>query len=349
VRTAVVAGILCTLAGACVGPAENPTIEFSVVPEAARGGSIRIAPIAGRVRGARAGQQIVLFARSGTVWWVQPFVVRPYTSVESDSTWKNSIHLGTEYAAALVEPGFQPDARSEALPAVGGRVRAVARVKGTGDFVPGARKTLAFSGYEWDVRMVPSDRGGLNEYDGANAWTDSAGLLHLRLAQRDGQWTSAEVSLTRSLGYGTYGFVVRDVSQLDPSAVLSLSTYDGSGADENHRELDIEISQWGDRSILNAQYVVQPYFVAANVSRFAAPPGQLTHSFRWEPGRATFSTVRGALPHGGGHPVSQHEFTSGVPVAGSETVRMNLYYFRYAPQPPQKDVEVVIERFQYFP
>jgi hypothetical protein len=38
-----------------------------------------------------------------------------------------------------------------------------------------------------------------------------------------------------------------------------------------------------------------------------------------------------------------------VPTPGGERVRMNLYYFRYSPQPPQKDVEVVIERFRYLP
>ena len=38
----------------------------------------------------------------------------------------------------------------------------------------------------------------------ANAWTDSAGHLHLRLAMRDNHWTSAEVILSRALGYGTY-------------------------------------------------------------------------------------------------------------------------------------------------
>ena len=50
-----------------------------------------------------------------------------------------------------------------------------------------------------------------------------------------------------------------------------------------------------------------------------------------------------------GAAVAQHEFTSGVPTPGAERVRMNLYFFRYAPAPPQSDVEVVIERFQYLP
>jgi hypothetical protein len=226
-------------------------------------------------------------------------------------------------------------------------VVAIATVRGTGDFATRPKKTLAFSGYEWDVREMPSDRGGANDYDAANAWIDSEGLLHLKLAERGGSWTSAEVILTRSLGYGTYAFTVRDVSQLDPAAAFGMLTWDDEGAEQNHRELNIEISQWGDRKIPNAQYVLQPYYVPANVARFSAPPGTLTHSFRWEPGRALFRTVRGGRSPG--PPIAQHEFTSGVPTPGTERVRMNLYYFRFAAMPPQKDVEVVIERFQYLP
>ena len=161
----------------------------------------------------------MLFARSG-VWWVQPLTVEPFTKVEPDSTWKNRIHLGTEYAALLVEPGYRPPDTTEVLPRPGGGVIAVASVKGAGDFAHRPKKILRFSGYEWDVREIPSDRGGANDYDAANAWTDAEGLLHLRLAQRDGRWTSAEVILTRPLGYGTYVFTVRDTSTLDPAAAL---------------------------------------------------------------------------------------------------------------------------------
>ena len=318
------------------------------MPVADVGGSEKLAPVAGRVTGARPDQKVVLFAKSG-VWWVQPLTVQPFTDIDANASWKNTIHLGTEYAAVLVDASYRPPATTDVLPQPGGPVIAVATVKGTGDFVPGPRQTLMFSGYDWELRAIPSDRGGDNSYDPANAWTDAEGFLHLKLAQRDGKWTSAEVILTRALGYGTYMFVVRDTAHLDPAAALGLLTWDDQGADQNHRELDIEISQWGDRSISNAQYVIQPYYVPANVVRFSAPAGRLTHSFRWEPGRASFKTVRGTGASPGEPVVMQHEFTSGVPIPGTERVRMNLYFFRYAPVPPQRDVEVVIERFQYLP
>ena len=346
----VLASTLCgLLAIACQvqkrdGP---PSIEFTTVPEAAAGGSERMGRIAGRVTGAGPGQQVVLYAKSG-VWWVQPLTVEPFTKLGADSTWENSIHLGAEYAALLVDRSFRPAATIDALPARGGSILAVASVKGIGDYAELPPKKLTFSGYEWEVRQIPSDRGGQNDYDRANAWTDSDGFLHLRLAKRDNHWTSAEVILTRSLGYGTYVFTVRDTSSLDPSAALGMLTWDEEGIDQSHRELDIEISQWGDRSIPNAQYVVQPYYVPANVARFSAPAGPLSHSFRWEPGRAAFRTTR-RKSAAGPDIVAQHEFTSGVPTPGGERVRMNLYYFRYSNEPPPADVEVVIERFQYFP
>ena len=343
---AVVIGLSAAGCGAET-PKANPAIQWSVIPPAAVGGSEAVAPIAGRVTGARPGQRIVIYTRSG-VWWVQPTTAQPFTTVEPDGTWKSTIHLGAEYAALLVDAGYRPVNTRDALPPLGNGVVAMTIAKGTGDFVTRASRVLTFSGYEWDVRSIPSDRGGPNDYDPDNAWTDARGMMHLKLARREGRWTSAEVILKRELGHGTYLFTVHDVSGLDPAAALGLLTWDTEGVDQNHRELDVEISRWGDPKLPNAQYVVQPFYVPANVARFSAPAGTLTHSFRWEPGRVVFRTFRGARAAEGAQ-VARHEFTSGIPTPGGERVRMNLYYFRYAPAPPQKDVEVVIERFQYVP
>ncbi len=346
----VVSAVVCMLLAGChpASSAADVRIEFSVVPEASVGGSDRLAPIAGRVAGARPDQKVVLFARSG-IWWVQPFAARPLTAIASDSTWKSMIHLGTEYAALLVTADYRPPATIESLPEPGGPVVAVATAKGAGEFTPPERKTLTFSGYEWEIRRTPSDRGGGNEYDARNAWVDSEGLLHLTLAQREGVWTSAEVRLTRALGYGTYEFVVRDTSTLDPAAALGMLTWDDLGADQNHRELDIEIGRWGDPANKDAQYVVQPQYVASNVFRFLTVAGRLTHSFRWEPGHVAFKTVRGNGSNGAASIVAQREFTAGVPVPGTETIHINLLYFRASPSPPRKDAEVIIEKFQYLP
>jgi hypothetical protein len=208
-------------------------------------------------------------------------------------------------------------------------------------------KTLDFSGYEWLVRQTPgSPAGTRNLYDGANAWVDPRGFLHLRIAPTPTGWTSAEVDLFRSLGYGSYQFVVSNVSHLEPPVVLTISTWDGSGPDQ---EMDIEISRWGELTGKNAQYVVQPYFVPANVVRFLSPPGRLAYSFVWEPGRVAFRTVRGSESAGRRDVVAAHVFTSGVPAAGGETVKMNLYVFDNRRARLQHGVEVIIEKFEYLP
>jgi hypothetical protein len=327
---------------------DEPVIEFTRIPEAAEGGPDKIDTIEGRVQGAKPGQRLVLFARSGS-WWVQPLAEQPYTTIEADLTWRNATHLGLEYAALLVEPDYTPPPMTEELPAAGGDVVAVATVSGA---PPGQlpTKTLRFSGYDWEVRHLTSDRGGTrNAFDPANAWVDEHGFLHLRIARTANGWTCGEVKLTRSLGYGSYAFVVHESSHLEPGAVLTLFTREDHGTDPNSREMCVEISPWGDPASKNAQYVVQPYYVPANVSRFALPTGVLTHSFRWEPGRVAFRTVRGPSAANRSGVVSEHVFTSGVPAPGNESVRMNVYVFGSDASPLRSETEVVIEKFEYLP
>jgi hypothetical protein len=279
---------------------------------------------------------------------VQPTVAQPLTQIQADSQWKSEIHLGSDYGALLVNPTYRPAPTIDVLPKPGGDVIAVVTTKGEGP-PPVPTRTLRFSGYDWEVRSAVSPRGGrINNYDPANAWTDAHGALHLRIANGKQGWTCAEVKLTRSLGYGSYIFVVRDTSRLEPAAVFSMLTWDDLGAEQNHREMDVEISQWGDPASQNAQYVVQPYYVPANTARFSAPSGTLTHVLHWESGRASFKTVQGADPEKG-RKVSEHVFTSGIPTPGGETLHINLYVFGIPGVPLQHEAEVVVEKFEYFP
>jgi hypothetical protein len=341
--------IVCVL-GACgsFAPSGPPRIEFTQVPEAGPGGAEKMEEIAGRAIGAKAGQQIVLFAKSGT-WWVQPFASKPFTSIEQDSTWKGSTHVGTEYAALLVEPGYAPPSVADVLPQPSGAVIAVASVEGKASSVSEtfAPEGIHFSGYDWDVYQVPSDSFGVMHANSpANVWTDEKGFLHLRLTKDSGEWTGAEINLARSLGYGSYSFTVRE-AQLEQATVLGLFTWDPLDAGQNHRELSIQLSQWGEEAIKNAQFVIQPYYIPANLHRFTSPSAAVTHLFHWEPGRVTFRTTDepGARPR----VVAEHVFSSGVPTPGGERVHINLYEFGRSRTPQQNGVEVVIEKFAYLP
>ena len=344
---------LCLLLSGChfKGTSSAPVITFSKIPPAAIGGPEKLDIIEGHVKGARADQQIVLYARSAERWWVQPYTDRPFTKIHSDSSWTSETHLGSDYAALLVTTQYTPLNTTKALPQLGGGVVAVAVVKGSGSgptvAVP---KTVNFSGYTWTITSGGNNHGGSHIlFDPDNVWTDARGALHLRIAKREGKWTSAEVRLTRSLGYGTYKFKVGDVSHLEPSAILSLFEWDDVGSEDNRRELDIEIGRWGLEHSDNAQFVVQPYYIPVNISRFQVPKGVLTYSFHWQLGQAMFTTAADAPQATAGRIISQHVFTSGVPSPGEDSVRMNLYALDRGQVPLQNGTEVVIEKFEYLP
>lgn len=325
-------------------------IELTKIPPAAQGGRERVDTISGTVRGAKPGQRIVVYAHSGP-WWVQPWPDKPYIPIHSDSTWGTETHLGYEYAVMLVDPSYQPPPTMDSVPIAGGPVIAVNIVRGVGTLPPAPTRPLSFSGYDWKVRMVAADRGGVNNlYDADNAWTDAKGALHLRIAKKGDRWTCAQLVLARSLGYGTYTFVVDDTSHLEPSVVLSMHTYDLWGADQSYRELDMEISRWGDaKTPFNAQYGVQPFYLLDHVAQFTEPAGVLTHSFHWESGRASFTTVRGSSVRPGAPVVFHHTFTSGVPEPGQEEVEIMLYVVPSNATPLQRGTEAVIEKFEYLP
>lgn len=344
--------ISCFLLSACRQHSSNrqPSIEFTKIPPAAQGGRERIDTITGRVVGARPGQRIVIYARSGP-WWVQPWPDKPLIPIQSDSKWGTETHLGYEYAALLVDPTYQPPATLDVPPVQGGAVVAVNIVKGVGSLPPPPTKPLQFDGYDWKVRTIAGDRGGANNlYSGDNAWVDPSGALHLRITRKGDRWVCAEAELTRSLGYGTYTIVVRDTSSLEPAAILSMHTFDEWGGQEHYRELDVEIGRWGDAQYpSNAQYGVQPFFVPGNVAPFHEPSGTLTHSLHWESGRASFATYRGSSANPKGALVSQHTFTSGVPAPGQEVFQFIFYVVASDKSPMQNESELIVEKFEYLP
>src|SRR5579864_1616761 len=307
--------------------------------------------IEGRITGARPGQRMVLYAKTDGRWGLCRQSDQPFTNIETNGRWKASVHLGLQYAALLVDPTHNPAEQTESLPIVGNGVVALAVINGEGPApVLPSPKTVNFSGYEWTTSSGPIFHAGSRHFfDPANVWTDERGALHLRISGSPGKWAAAEVRLRRSLGFGTYRFHVRDVSHLEPSALLTLITWDGVGTESNRHELDVELGRWGHLDNTNVNYVVQPYYVPANYLAFRAPAGSYTHSFRWEPGKVTFSTVAGSGNAGGGRVINQHVFTSGVPSPAGESVRIALYVFHQGPIPLRNENEVIIDKFEYLP
>jgi hypothetical protein len=329
----------------------GPSIEFTHIPPAAQGGPERVDTISGRVRSARPNQQIVIYAHSGQ-WWVQPLPDH-LIPIKADSTWSTETHLGFEYAALLVEPDYRPLPRMDVAPAQSGSVALVTIVKGSGapQVVPAG--SLKFSGYDWAVRAIASDKGGLslsNLYDPENAWTDASGALHMQIKKKSGMWSCAEIYLNRSLGYGTYSVTVRDTSHLEPAAAFSMFIFDDSASEQHFREMDVEVGGRRDAANnYNAQYVIQPLFIPGNLFAFKAPSGTLTHALRWEPGHATFKTLRGRSAGARAQLVSEHEFAYAIPGPGKAVPRLIFFVVASDKNPMQKPSEVVVEKFEYLP
>lgn len=161
-----------------------------------------------------------------------------------------------------------------------------------------------------------------------DVWVDQAGL-HLSITKQRNQWRCTEVIGQRSLGYGTYQFLVDSpLNNLDPNTVLGLFTWSDDTA-YNHREIDIEFSRWGNaNAAMNAQYTVQPAGTAGNLMRFSQGPVVPTiHRFTWLPDRVMFASWDGTDTSG--PPTHQWEYRRpDVPIPGNENPRLNLWLFR---------------------
>lgn len=122
--------LVVLLFGGCALKSNGPSIEITEMPPADMGGVIKLDHIKGRVTGAQSNQVVVLYARSAGAWYVQPWADKPFTTITGDSTWSNETHLGTEYAALLVERDYEPAPLTINLPNLGNGIIAIAVVEG---------------------------------------------------------------------------------------------------------------------------------------------------------------------------------------------------------------------------
>ena len=207
--------------------------------------------------------------------------------------------------------------------------------------------SISFAGYPWTVKASQGTVGpGPNQFSDSpqNVWVDAGGQLHLRITHRDGRWQCAEVTLDRSLGYGTYAFTIASaVGNLDPNVVLGLFTWDDAPAD-NHREIDIEFARWGDAaSATNAQYAIQPVGLG-QLNRFVQPQtAPSRHSFAWSRKQIAFLRTAGTPPVSSGWLYAG----GGIPRAGAERAHINLWLDRGRAPTDGAEIEVVLSGFSF--
>jgi hypothetical protein len=214
-------------------------------------------------------------------------------------------------------------------------------------------RIVDFSGFKWTVKNSADKVGPGPNYFSAgldNVWVDDAGRLHLKITHVGDNWFCAELGTNDSLGFGTYRFYLdSEADALDPNAVLGLFTWSDKRA-FHHREIDIELSRWGyPDNRHNAQFVVQPFRPAGHIHRFLLPPGypQTLQSFNWSAGAVAFRSLIGhdPTPPDPSYFIQRWTATDGIPPAGDEHLRMNLWLYQgHAPAAP---VEVIVKRFAF--
>ena len=250
--------------------------------------------------------------------------------------------------SSLVGTGGAIGRSSAPLPSAAAASSATKRAAGS--------RTIRFSGYTWRIRNSAIRRGGPgpNYFSSrrTSVWLDGHGRLHLKAVKRGGRWYCAEVFSARSFGYGTYTFTLAGrVDRLDNNAVLGLFTWDDNAPAYAYREIDIELSRWGERRAKNAQYVVQPWQHAGNEHRFNFSLGSLysTHSFRWSADRVLFSSSRGRSTSSARALQTWTYSGADIPPAGAGHARINLWLVDGKPPANGRSVEIVVKSFHFVP
>jgi hypothetical protein len=262
-------------------------------------------------------------------WYNKPWWDSPLTSIRDDGTWRTNITTvetdkqATIIAAFLVPKGYvPPELRGDPVPPDELFENSVAYT-----YAGRMRRTLRFSGYDWNVKYSEGNKvgPGPNYFSDAeeDVWVDESDRLHLKIAHRGGKWYATEVFTQAPLGYGKYVFYLASrVDQLDKNVVLGLFTWETVSPPGSHnREIDIE-------------------------------GADSTHGFDWQPDRVYFQSIQGhrAFPAPEADALESWEYKgSCIPPAGVGTARINLWLHGGLAPSDGEEVEVVIERFEFSP
>jgi hypothetical protein len=220
-----------------------------------------------------------------------------------------------------------------------------------------AGKDIEFCGYTWTVR---SGRGGPgpNAWEENNVWLDAATNLHLKISQRDGRWSCAEVTMRKRLGFGRYQFQASGrLDRLDDNVVLGLFNYPtGDVGQDGTHEIDIEFARWGSERNPIGNYTVwpveKPLKQVSKSFGFTLADELTTHQFVWTPTRLKFRSLRGHREEGGDEiaswmygPAEPAHRISQQPMP----IHINLWLFQGKTPKNGQEVEVIIHQFKFTP
>ena len=300
----------------------------------------------------------------GYGWVTKPTCAQPLTTIQTNGSWSASITTGgsdvdaTRVAALLVSTNYsQSCVLGLANLPTNVYAQAIAKAVVTRPS-PGVR-FFSFSGYDWWVKNSDGPVGpGPNYFSDNtnNVWTDTNGWLHLRITHRTNAWQCAELISARTFGPGSYRFELNSVADnLNPNVTLGLFTWSDDPA-FTYREIDVECGRWQNPADTNnAQFVVQPYYLANQLVRYRVPPGlaDSTHLFVWETNRISWQAQTGAYSAAATNLIAAYVFTNAanVPQSGDEAVHLNLWLVNgYTNSPTDNnEVEVIIKNFNFVP
>lgn len=294
-------------------------------------------------------------------WYSKPGCSAQLTPIQADGSWSVNISpnandvYATEIAAFLVPTNYnQPCANGISGLIISSQAQAVVYANRIN---PSARQ-FNFSDYGWRVKTSAGSLTGPgpNYFTDStnNVWVDAQGLLHLKITHTNNTWQCVEIISARSFGYGQYRFTVSaPVNSLDPSVVLGFFTWSDDAA-YNNREIDMELSRWNNAfGTANVEdFAVAPYNTG-QVTRFSMPAGvtNTTHIFIWQSNNIAFQTLNGnfASSPASSNLLQTWNCALGIPPAGGEQVRINLWLNQGNAPINGQPVEVILSKFEFVP
>lgn len=218
---------------------------------------------------------------------------------------------------------------------------------------------IKWAGHEWLVKNRTDLAGpGPNVWDARNVWVDDKGSLHLKLAQRDGKWSCAEISSLQRFGFGRYNFKIEGpVDRLDPQVVLGLFSYPTSDVGPNGtHEIDIEFARWGKIEYPIGNYSVWPTQLPPKSDSHTFPVTLngtfTTHRWTWLPDSISFQSQHGHRDDDNAI-FAQWKFAPTQPVKAIAQKPMpmhfNLWLFGGEAPTDGREIEIVIRDFRFEP
>jgi hypothetical protein len=217
------------------------------------------------------------------------------------------------------------------------------------------QRQITWSGYHWLVANGNGPDGPNTLSDSATAvHVDSHGRLHLALTKVNGAWRGVQLELTQPLNYGTYRFITASsVAKLAKPGVLGMFVYKRTTSNgmpvKYVNEIDLEDSRalHPDGYPLDAQYVVQPYYVhhPPHLHRYPirSKYKTVTHQFTWRGGKVIFNTWAGSGSQG--KRLGHFRFKGyNVPAPMNEHVYINFHLHPYH-APGKGSKSVVLKSF----